>query len=69
MLGEINFGSKLHLEASNFFVEKLSFRQKKVEGCGNIWGRRGSEGWGEESFGNRSKTQTPCNIAVINTTQ
>ena len=37
MLGEINFQSKLHLRASNFFDWKQLFRQKKkVEGRGDM---------------------------------
>ena len=51
ILGEINFQSKLRLRASNFFVWKLLFRQKKkVEGGGafrKFWwsGAKTFSGW------------------------
>ena len=67
MFGEINFQSKIRLRASNFFVWKLLSRQKKkVQGCETF---RKFLGSGTETFSDRSKSQTPCNMAVIDTIQ
>ena len=46
MLGELNFQSKLRLKASNFFVWKLSFRQKRrLKVVGHL---ENFVGWGQK---------------------
>ena len=64
-LGEINFRSKLYFRASDLFVWKLSFKQRrrsKVMGTFRIFG-----GWVAGTFSDRSKSQIPCDMAVIDT--
>ena len=66
-LAEINFRLKLSLKTSNFFVWKLLFRdKKKVEGQGAF--RKFGE-WAVETFSDWSKTQVPCDMAVIDPNQ
>ena len=64
-LGEINFRS-IRLKTSNFFNWKLSLRHWKSSKVVGTF--RNFLEWGGETFSDRSKTQTTCNMAVIDTT-
>ena len=64
---KLTFILKLRLRASILFVWKLLSRQKKkVEGRGTFRKRLGS---GTETFSDRPKSQTPCDMTVIDTIQ
>ena len=64
MLGEVNFQSKLRLRASFFFIWKLLFGQKKGW---RLWEHLENLVGGAETFSDRSKSQTPCHMAAIDT--
>ena len=67
-LGEINFQLKLFLKTSNFLIWKLLFKAKKISS--KVVGTfKKFEKWGTETFSDWSKTQTPCDMAVIDINQ
>ena len=69
--GEINFQLKLGLKTTStnqifLFENCQSGKKKKAKVTGTF--RKFLE-WEEETFGDQSKTQTTCNMAVIDTNQ
>ena len=64
MLGEINFWSKPLSQSIRFFCLKtcLGKKKRRLKGVGAF---RKFGGWGTETFSDQSKSQTPCNMAVI----